>query len=184
MMKSCLISILVSLASFTTAWGQASGTQVTETASTQTLRNSKVRVEFPKGEAIDISRLTLNGKELVLSKGYNTVPWTLTYKGPQGENPVDYDAVISESWITQDKKNSTANEVVLNIENNETVFPRTATVEMLDKVITIFQYGKPDTSIGDEHSTSILAFPGAEGGGRFTTGGRGGEIYRVTTLAE
>ena len=53
----------------------------------------------------------------------------------------DYDAVISESWITQDKKNSTANEVVLNIENNETVFPRTATVEMLDKVITIFQYG-------------------------------------------
>lgn len=55
---------------------------------------------------------------------------------------------------------------------------------MLDKVITIFQYGKPDTSIGDDHSTSILAFPGAEGGGRFTTGGRGGEIYRVTTLAD
>ena len=44
--------------------------------------------------------------------------------------------------------------------------------------------GKPDTSIGDDHSTSILAFPGAEGGGRFTTGGRGGEIYRVTTLAD
>ena len=99
----------------------------------------------------------------------------LVISAPQGENPVDYDAVISESWITQDKKNSTANEVVLNIENNETVFPRTATVEMLDKVITIFQYGKPDTSIGDDHSTSILAFPGAEGGGRFTTGGRGGE---------
>ena len=108
----------------------------------------------------------------------------LVISAPQGENPVDYDAVISESWITQDKKNSTANEVVLNIENNETVFPRTATVEMLDKVITIFQYGKPDTSIGDDHSTSILAFPGAEGGGRFTTGGRGGEIYRVTTLAD
>ena len=88
MMKSCLISILVSLVSFTAAWGQASGTQVTETDSTLTLRNSKVRVEFPKGEAFDISKLTLNGKELVLSKGYNTVPWTLTYKGPQGENPV------------------------------------------------------------------------------------------------
>lgn len=40
----------------------------------------------------------------------------LVISAPQGENPVDYDAVISESWITQDKKNSTANEVVLNIE--------------------------------------------------------------------
>ena len=88
MMKSCLISILVSLVSLTASWGQAKGTQITETDSTVTLRNSKVRVEFPKGEAFDISKLTLSGKELILGKGYNTVPWTLTYKGPQGENPV------------------------------------------------------------------------------------------------
>lgn len=88
MTKSCLISILVSLVSLTASWGQAKGTQITETDSTVTLRNSKVRVEFPKGEAFDISKLTLSGKELILGKGYNTVPWTLTYKGPQGENPV------------------------------------------------------------------------------------------------
>ena len=87
-MKSCLISILVSLVSLTASWGQAKGTQVTETDSTVTLQNSKVRVEFLKGETFDISKLTLSGKELILSKGYNTVPWTLTYKGPQGENPV------------------------------------------------------------------------------------------------
>ena len=66
MMKSCLISILVSLISLTASWGQAKGTQITETDSTVTLRNSKVRVEFPKGEAFDISKLTLSGKELIL----------------------------------------------------------------------------------------------------------------------
>ena len=70
MMKSCLISILVSLVSLTASWGQAKGTQITETDSTVTLRNSKVRVEFPKGEAFDISKLTLSGKELILGKGY------------------------------------------------------------------------------------------------------------------
>ena len=39
----------------------------------------------------------------------------------------------------------------------------------------------PETE--DEHRLPI-AFPGAEGGGMYTTGGRGGNVVRVTTLAD
>ncbi len=126
-------------------------------------------------------KVTIEQDEYILPYKFRT----LVISAPQGENPVDYDASISETWITQDRRNSTADEVVLNIEDNSnSPLPRTATVKILDKTLTIFQYGRPDTSIGDDTSASILAFPGAEGGGRFTTGGRGGEIYHVTTLAD
>ena len=36
----------------------------------------------------------------------------------------------------------------------------------------------------DEATPLLPAFPGAEGGGKYVTGGRGGTVYEVTTLAD
>ena len=40
------------------------------------------------------------------------------------------------------------------------------------------------TSNATAQTNQALAFPGAEGFGRFASGGRGGEFYHVTTLAD
>ena len=36
----------------------------------------------------------------------------------------------------------------------------------------------------DEQPEKLPAFPGAEGFGRYVTGGRGGDVYHVTSLAD
>jgi hypothetical protein len=73
-------------------------------------------------------------------------------------------------------------------DNQNSDFPRVGSVKVScgnqERTIGIFQYGKPNPRIGDDEGAPALAFPGAEGGGRFTTGGRNGRIYRVTNLLD
>lgn len=103
-MKRVYIFILVFLMNIAAVWGQANGTQIAETDSTLIMQNSKVRIEFPKGKIFDISKFSLNGKELILNKGNNTIPWTLTYKGPQGENPVLFPSHGEYTGWSKEKK--------------------------------------------------------------------------------
>lgn len=113
---------------------------------------------------------------------------TLTIPVDLGEfEGAEYSIETAEPWITWDREASTSTQIVLQIADNETDFPRNAKVTVrnvtLEETVDVFQYGRPNMAIGDDVSTT-LAFPGAEGFGRFTTGGRGGSVYHVTTLED
>lgn len=82
--------------------------KIAETDSTITLSNDNVQITFVKGSVFDISKLVLSGKELITKKGLNTLPWTLTYKGPQGENPVLFPSHGVYKGFSKEVKNGEA----------------------------------------------------------------------------
>ncbi|MFV0289795.1 MAG: BACON domain-containing protein [Mangrovibacterium sp.] len=114
---------------------------------------------------------------------------TLTIPVDFGEYETQYVVNPQVDWITWDKDASTHEQIVLQIkDNDQSDFPREAVVQVvnvsLKENLSILQYGKPNPRIGDDVTADVLAFPGAEGGGRFVIGGRGGKVYHVTNLLD
>lgn len=61
-------------------------TAVSRTGDDYTLSNRYVEAVFGAGKVFGIKKLVLNGRS-VAPEGQNDRPWSLVYKGPQGENP-------------------------------------------------------------------------------------------------
>lgn len=99
-----------------------------------------------------------------------------------------YNIDIDNDFLVWNKEESTSSLIVLDVaDNDQSDLPRTAKIKVrnaaLEETVEVYQYGKPNVKIGDDMNT-LLAFPGAEGFGRITTGGRGGKVYHVTTLED
>ncbi len=129
--------------------------------------------------------LNLEYKEYALPYHYRklTIPVDLGSR----EN-ARYNIDIDNDFISWNKEESTSSLIVLDIaDNDQSDLPRTANIKVrnaaLEETVKVLQYGKPNMRIGDDMNT-LLAFPGAEGFGRITTGGRGGKVYHVTTLED
>lgn len=136
-------------------------------------------------QEVSDASLYLEYKEYVLPYRYHKLTIPVDLGDKEGAK---YHIDIDNEWLTWNKEESTTSQIVLDVaDNDQSDLPRIAKIKVrnaaLEETVEVLQYGKPNVTIGDD-MTTLLAFPGAEGFGRITTGGRGGKVYHVTTLED
>jgi hypothetical protein len=136
-----------------------------------------------------IMRFTvISAQELILTQNNIRIPNGITQFEVPLSSTGTYTVTGTEAWLTFDDIKSTQSKMVFTVTNNPSVTPRTANIIVklsdIEKPASIIQHGSPDLTIGRNQYFNTQAFPGAEGGGAQVTGGRGGNIYYVTSLAD
>jgi hypothetical protein len=130
----------------------------------------------------------VSAQELILTQNNLHIPNGITSLEIPISSTGSYTVTGAPSWLTFDESNSTLSKMVFIITNNSGIAIRTANIIVklatIEKPATIIQHGNYDMTVGRNNFYNAQAFPGAEGGGALVTGGRGGIIYYVTSLAD
>ena len=125
--------------------------------------------------------ITLTQNNIHIPNGISQFEVPLSSTGP-------YAVTGIPAWLTFDESGSSQSKIVFNVTNNPGIIPRIANIIVkrsdIEKPATIIQHGSSDLTVGRNQYFNTQAFPGAEGGGAQVTGGRGGNIYYVTSLSD
>ena len=156
-------------------------TSVSQSGSTVTLSNNRVKVEFATADKFDILSMTLSEGKQLAKPGNNKSIWAITYKGLQGETPEikpEYafyqgcDIVKGDTAVTLNFRWNTK----LNYEGNP--YPVVVSVTLTDNATLLawnLKAALPQGWIVNNFSFPNIALAAPKAGKVITSGGWGNE---------